>query len=214
MSFGGRAIKEARAQYLLFRSKDYVGINKPIGLSLSGGKQPCSSVSKLFDSMGLTGTQPIPVTSMEANVSGVALFSLHQSAGKLARTMIREGKFWRCKYWGLVSGRVAGGHTSGIVNVPLENSVPSPDGVPSITHWRVLRYCDNERLTLVEFEPRTSVPNQIQVHCEISLRAPLVNKYGLHLHKVSGCLPGGEDLEIVAPPIGEFRESLGKLGFI
>lgn len=214
MSLSGRAIKEARSQILLFRNKDYVAINKPIGLKLNMGNRPCSSVGKLFKSIGFSGSLPVPVTSMDPNVSGVALFSLHQSAGRLARTMVKEGKFWKCKYWGLVRGRVAGGQTSGIVNIPLDNSVPSPEGTPSITHWKVLRYSEVERVTLVEFEPRTSVPNQIQIHCDISLRTPLIMDHGLHLHKVSGCLPCGEDMEIVAPAIGGFRQSMEKLGFI
>ena len=215
MSAAGRAIKDARSQFLLLRNKDYVAINKPIGLKLISGKQPCANVGKIFDSMGLgSGYQPVPVSSMDAQVSGVAFFSLHPSAGRLARTMIREGKFWRRKYWGLVNGRVAGGHSSGVINIPLDGSVPSANGVPSITHWRLLRYSETERLSLIEFEPRTDVLDQIQLHCKISLRTPLVETTGLHLHKISGCLPGGDDVDITAPPVAELRLSLEKLGFI
>ena len=214
MSIAGRAIKEARSKFLLFRNKDYVAINKPTGLKLIGGKQPCAKVGKIFESMGMNDHQPVPVTSMDVDVSGVALFSLHASAGRLARTMIREGRFWRCKYWGLVRGRVTGGQTSGVINIPLDGSVPSTEGTPSITHWKSIRFSDSERLSLVEFEPRTDVPDQIQLHCKISLRTPLVEDLGLHLHRVSGCLPGGEDMELVAPPIGDLRVSLEKLGFI
>ena len=214
MSSVGRAIKEARARHLLFRNKDYVAINKPMGVSLTGGKEPSGAIREIFSSMGMTDIHPIPVSTMDARVSGVALFSLHSTAGRLARTMIREGKFWRCKYWGLVGGRVAGGHSSGIVNMPLRDAVPWPDGTASITHWKLLRYAESDRVSLIEFEPRTDVPNQIRIHCDVSLRTPLVDEAGLHLHKVIGCLPGGDDIEVVAPAIGEFHDSLEKLGFI
>jgi len=214
MSISGRAIKEARSRYMLFRNNDFVAINKPMGLKLNSGKQTCASVAKIFDSMGMTGHQPVPVISMDAHMSGVALFSLHQSAGRLARTMIRGGKFWRCKYWGLVRGRVAGGQTRGVINIPLDGSTPSADGIASITHWKLVRYSESDRVSLIEFEPRTEVPNQILIHCNISLRTPLVEGSGLHLHRVSGCLPGGEDIELVAPPIDDMAVSLEKLGFI
>ena len=142
------------------------------------------------------------------------MFSLHQSAGRLARNLIREGKFWRCKYWGLTAGKASGGRTSGIINVPLLDGVASSEGAVAITHWKLHKFSEVENVALVEFEPRTDVPGQIEAHSRLSLRTPLMESVGLHLSEIKGCLPGGDDVTISAPAAGALKRRLAELGFI
>ena len=209
-------IKLLRNEYLLFRNADYIAVNKPVGVETFSGKEAGAALRKLLESMELIDGSvcPVPINSMKANVSGIQLMSVHGSAGKLARSMVKSGHFWRCKYWGIVSGRAIGRPTSGIVNIPLVNGVPSTDGEPSITHWKRLKYTDQrDCLSLMEFEPRTDVADQIGIHCELSLKTPLLPGNSLHLYGIAACLPGGEDVEIVAPPRGEFKETMQSLGW-
>jgi hypothetical protein len=132
--------------------------------------------------------------------------------------MIKEGKFWRCQYWGLLQGKVGGYHREGVISMPLRDGLPSTDGVPSITQWKIIKFNgergNREHVSLIQFEPRTAVDDQIRIHCTLSLNAPLIDDVGLHLYQVSGCLPGGDHTVIVAPPKGLFREKLVHLGFM
>jgi 23S rRNA-/tRNA-specific pseudouridylate synthase len=217
----GKLIKAARSEYLLFRNKEYVAINKPIGLLLKAGKEPVSEVRKLFENVGIFGeggSTPIPVTDMDSSMSGVAVFSLNASAGRLARNMLKGGKFWRCHYWGLVEGRIAGGHSEGVISIPLKDGLPDSDGLPSITHWKLLKFHgqrgSSDGISLIRFEPRTCATDQIRIHCEQSLKCRLMEGIGLHLYQVSGCFPGGDHTSIVAPPKGLFSDKLAHLGFM
>ena len=212
---GSKAVKLMRDQYLLFRNNDFIALNKPAGIETVAGKEPGGALRLIIESMALQSECPIPVNSLKADVSGVQLMSLNAPAGKLARSTIKNGKFWRCSYWGIVTGRIPGRVSSSIINIPLRYGVPATDGEPCITHWKVLKFTEGEcGLSLVEFEPRTNVENQINIHCNVSLKTPLAIGHSLHLQSVSACLPGGDDVRIVAPPIGDFKNQLESLGLL
>jgi len=214
----GKLIKATRSEFLIFRNKDYIAINKPPGLDLQAGKQPGGELRRLLTEMGLVQSDvvPVPVSNMDSGTSGVAIFSMHASAGRLARSMVKSGKFARCHYWGLLHGRLTA--NDGIISMPLSDGVPSADGPPSITHWRVLKVhgerARGDALSLIEFEPRTAIDNQIRIHCKMCLKVPLVDDFGLHLYQVNGSLPGIEQASIVAPLKGLFKGKLEELGFI
>jgi 23S rRNA-/tRNA-specific pseudouridylate synthase len=212
---GSKAVKLIRNELLLFKNSDYVAINKMSGYETISGKQPNAELQEILRDMELLQeTIPIPINSMKTNMSGVQVLSMNHSAGKLARTMVKAGQFWRCKYWGFIDGRIQSGRES-IINIPIQYGVPCVDGEPSITHWKLIKSDDiNGNISLLEFEPRTSVENQIQLHCELVFRRPLVKDPGLHLYSVSACLPGGDNIEIVAPPVGEFKNKMQSLGWI
>ncbi len=206
-----RAVKLLRDQLVLFRNEDYLAINKPLGIETISGKEPPRSLREILDHLLMIKTScPIPMNSMGSDASGVQLLSLHASAGRLARTMMKEGPFWRAKYWGILKGSIPGGKTSGIVNVPMKDGKIDSIGEPSITHWKVLKRGDSE--CLVEFEPRTLVPGQITTHCEVVLRSPLVQELGLHLYQLRACLPNNIDIE--APVRDDFKMKMQSVGWL
>ena len=212
---GSRTVKILRDEFLLFRSSDYIAINKKRGFDTASGKQPQRELQELLMAMELAGdSPPIPVNALKSHMSGVQILSTNPSAGKLARSMVKAGQFWRCKYWGFVDGQVKRRDNS-IINIPIMNGVPSTNGETSITYWKLLKSDDfNKKISLVEFEPRTDIDNQIQIHCELALRTRLMEELGLHLYSISASFPGGENVEIIAPPIGEFKDRMRSLGWI
>ena len=211
---GRKSIGLLRDEFLLYRDSDYMAINKPLGISTIAGRDVGREFRELLKSMELlSGSEsPIPVNSMSESVSGVQLLSLHASAGRIARSMIKSGQFWKCKYWGILSRNIRSHkQSSGVINIPLKDGVPDPSGEPSITHWKLVK--NNNELSLVEFEPRTDIINQIPIHCDISLRAPLLTSVGLHLLSVTASLTGGTNVEIRASVKGELKQQMQILGW-
>ena len=231
MSRISKSIKILRDQFLLFRSSDFIAINKPSGFSASAGQTPSDGIQSLLKQMELVKkSMPIPVNSLGAETSGVVLLSLNSANGKLSRQMIKNGAFWKCSYLGIVRGRLPLRMKEGIINIPLKRDggglVPTTGGETTITHWRLKKYSDN--FSLIEFEPRTDVPGQIRAHTAMSLRCPIANDHvydtsvpegsksiglPLHLHKVEASLPGGEYVTIRATPIGVMAEEMTRLGW-
>ena len=214
-----KSVKVLRERVVLFRNSDYLAINKPIGFKCSAGKAPEKKLRGLLESMELVGygSVPVPITSLPSDVSGVLMMSRNPAAGQLARGLIKSGQFWRCTFWGIVQGRIAQNQLSGVINIPLLNGEPNSMGPPAITHWRLLKYADHktgQEMSLVEFEPRTSVDDQIKLHCALTLKAPLLSVGGLHLHCMHASLPGSPNLRLVAPPTGEFLENFKYLGWV
>lgn len=209
----GKSIGLLRQQFLIYRDSDYVAVNKPLGYPSSAGKESCKELRNLLRSMELSSgvDYPVPVNSMSESVSGVQLLSLHSGAGRLARSMIKSGQFWKSKYYGIVCGKIGIRQSSGVINIPLIDGVPDPAGEVSITHWKILKRAGE--LSLIEFEPRTETKNQIPIHCELILRAPLLPSTGLHLFSVTAALPGGANVEISAPVLGEFKQQMQALGW-
>lgn len=205
--------RSLRHELVLFRNDNYLAINKPLGIETSSGKEMPKSLRAKLDQVGLIGIEvaPVPINSMKESVSGVQLLSRHPAAGKLGRSMMREGPFWRSKYWGIGSGRIAGNSRSGVVNVPIKDGCIASDGIPSITHWRVLKYCDIHKLTLIEYEPRTNVEGQILIHSENVLKTPVVSDLGLHLVSLTVSLPN--TIDIFAPVRDEFKIKMQSLGW-
>lgn len=209
-----RNARSLRQDLLLFRNDDYLAINKPWGIETIAGKEIPKPLRMALDQAGLAwdGSAPVPINSMKNSVSGVQLLSRHPAAGKLGRSMMKEGPFWRSKYWGIVSGRIAGKLSAGVVNVPIKDGHIASNGIPSITHWRILKYCDIHKLTLVEYEPRTNVEDQILVHSECVLKAPIITDLGLHLVALTASLPNSMDIS--APVRDEFKIKMQSLGWI
>lgn len=210
---GLKQVKSLRDRLLLFRSGDYIAVNKPLGIETVAGKEPPRALRSLLEEMKLIKEScPIPIHSLRSDVSGVQLLSLNATAGLQARCMIREGQFWRCKFWAIVSGRIKGRNCEGVINVPMKNGKIVSEGDPSITHWKLLKYSSEERLSLLELEPRTIFPDQIHIHCESVLQCPIVTDHGLHVYKMKACLP--DDIEVQAPVLNEFRNKMQSLGWL
>ena len=210
----GKSIGVLRGQYLIYRDSDFIAINKPLGLSTTAGKEASRYIRDLLKSMELFSKSnecPVPVNSMKESISGVQLLSINSSAGRLARSMIKNGQFWTCKYLGIVSGRPPIRNASGVINIPLKNGEPDPLGNTAITHWRRLKSTDE--VSLIEFEPRTDVEDQISLHCGFCLKTPLLSSVGLHLHSVNACLPGAGHVVICAPVRNELKDKMHTLGW-
>lgn len=198
---------------VLFRNADYLAINKPIGIECTSGKEISNDFRSLLNSIG---GSLVPVNSLGADLSGVVLLSRNVSAGRLARGLIKSGHSFQCKYWGILNGRPNGKHCQGIINIPLLGNLPNSNGTTAITHWKLLKYSnylDGKEASLIEFEPRTDVANQIRLHCESSFRLQFVDNNMLHLQQIKTHLPNGEETTIEAPPIGVFEEFMSQLGW-
>jgi 23S rRNA-/tRNA-specific pseudouridylate synthase len=207
-----RTIRALRDQLLLIRNEDFIAINKPLGIASCAGKEPLKSLKCILEQMELVKSScPIPINSLPGNVSGIQLMSLHSTAGKHARAMIKEGQFWRSKYWAIVSGKIKSRNCQGIVNVPLRDGKIDSDGDPSITHWKLLKHSSIDGLSLIEFEPRTDVLGQIEIHSAEVLGCHVLPELGLHLAELTAFLP--DKLNIHAPVVNEFKLKMQSLGW-
>lgn len=212
-----KAQKLERNLFYLFRNEEYLAINKPVGIECIAGKEPGKQLIALMASMELIkagNSIPVPINSLANDVSGVVLMSRNASAGKLARGILKTGQeFWPCKYWGLLSGKVPFRHTNGVINYPLLNGQPNSEGVVAITNWKLLKYANHiplKETSLIEFEPRTNIPNQISIQAGHTLK---MIPHMLHLHQMEASLPNGEHVSIVAPPRDDFLKFINDLGW-
>lgn len=145
---------------ILFENEHYAVVNKPAGMVTH------PSHGHLEDSLltNLSKNKLHPVMRLDRETSGLLIVAKDgYSHNMLANTDIKK------RYQALCYGRFE--PSSGTMDFPIArrpNSVMIrdcvPDGKPSVTHYKTLRYFDQSDISLVEFELETGRCHQIRTH--------------------------------------------------
>jgi 23S rRNA-/tRNA-specific pseudouridylate synthase len=198
---------------LIYTDPDFLVVNKVLGIDAISGKELSQNDIRGLGIDGYVGRskQLVSVNSLGVYETGILMISRSPASGISARQLWRAGQLWKPFYWILVEGRLKGRGKSGVINVPLMHGVPHSSGITSISHWRVLKETDDR--TLIEVNPRTTVVDQIELHCRLCLNATPVQSLGAHLARIEGNLPSGSALDLFANPHGELAKELASLGW-
>jgi 23S rRNA pseudouridine955/2504/2580 synthase len=222
-------------EWVIFKNKDVLAINKPAGLPTQGGSKQIEHVDGLLPALQFDAASPPRlVHRLDKDTSGVLLLARHRKAAQaLMRTF--AAKQVEKTYWALVEGRLS--EQEGEIKLPLLKKrisgqervvVDKQEGKVAITHFRRREVLGN-RLSWVELWPLTGRTHQLRVHME-AIGHPIIGdgKYGgqqsfpeglnldsqLHLHAAAlvmdDCL--GKPLHIEAPLPPHMQRSWDVLG--
>jgi tRNA pseudouridine32 synthase/23S rRNA pseudouridine746 synthase len=103
---------------------------------------------------------------------------------------------------------------------------PDPNGLPSVTKWKVMGRGEGQKLTWLSLEPLTGRTHQLRVHCaaqnwpivgdDIYGTAPRFSGPVLHLHAREIVVPISKNkpaVRVVAPVPPHMRERLTACGW-
>ena len=145
---------------ILFENEHYAVVNKPAGMVTH------PSHGHLEDSLltNLSKNKLHPVMRLDRETSGLLIVAKDgYSHNMLANTDIKK------RYQALCYGRFE--PSCGTMDFPIArrpNSVMIrdcvPDGKPSVTHYKTLKYFEKADISLVEFELETGRCHQIRTH--------------------------------------------------
>lgn len=232
-------LRETMADRLLYRDGLMLVINKPFGVPVHRGPAAADwknapDLESAFDALRF-GLPRIPSLAhrLDRDTSGCLVLGRHRKAlDKLGR-MFKSGEIKKT-YLAVIEG--APGAEAGEIDLPLGKRDPDrgwwmkvdPDGLPSLTRWRVLgaSATDSAPLTLVELSPVTGRTHQLRVHCAamgwpilgdaVYGQAPRFDGPGLHLHARSVTIPlysGRPPIVATAPAPPHMAAMLAACGF-
>lgn len=200
---------------ILYRDALVLIIDKPAGVPVHAGPSGGANLEQCFDALRFGfRTPPALAHRLDRDTSGCLVLGRHPKALRKLGALFREGKVAKT-YWAVVVGHPAA--DAGTIDRPLRKMttreswrmILDPGGQPAVTDWQVLGR--SERLSWIEFRPRTGRTHQIRVHAA-SLACPVLGDrtYGedaaaavpLHLHARAVQLP----LYASRPPVGAVAE--------
>lgn len=170
------ALPEAIPLSILYEDSDLVVIDKPAGMVVhpAPGHDQGTLVNALLhhcvDLSGIGGElRPGIVHRLDKDTSGVMVASKNDRSHQGLAAQFKEHSITR-RYQALVYGRVqnaTGTVDRAIGRHPVDRKKMSGHarrGRRAVTHWRVLRRYDLDRLSLVELTLETGRTHQIRVH--------------------------------------------------
>ncbi len=209
---------------LLFENNDYVGIDKPVGLSCipERDRSAPSLVRSLEEERGC---KIFVVHRLDKEASGVIVYAKTAEAHRHLNDLFAARKVEK-HYLLLVHGNV--GIDNGMIEKPIREfgsgrmGIDTRRGKPSVTEYRVVRRLP--AATLVEAMPHTGRRHQLRVHF-YSEGHPIVGdvRYGdktmqavfprlmLHARSIGFTGRGGEKIEIEAAVPATFENLIEEL---
>ncbi|MGE3771050.1 MAG: RluA family pseudouridine synthase [Bdellovibrionales bacterium] len=194
---------------ILFRDSLMLIINKPPGLPVHAGPKAGANMEQTFHwlQFGLP-RKPGLAHRLDRDTSGCLILGRHPKALTKLGRLFQRGAIEKT-YWAVCVG--APPEDTGVCTLPLKKRSDSKTSwwmeiakegaqgaMAAETRWKVL--AKNDRLSLVEFSPKTGRTHQIRVHAE-ALGCPLLGEpvYGdlpeefrkvpIHLHARSVKVP-------------------------
>jgi len=176
---------EAIALTVLYEDADLAVIDKPAGMVVhpaaghSGGTLVNALLHHCGDLAGIGGElRPGIVHRLDKDTSGVLVVAKNDAAMQQLAAQFKVHSIER-RYLALVHGVVQ--NATGTIDRPIgrhpshrqKMSTRSRHGRRAVTHWRVLRRYDRDRLTLLELQLETGRTHQIRVHLS-EMNLPLV----------------------------------------
>jgi tRNA pseudouridine32 synthase / 23S rRNA pseudouridine746 synthase len=232
---------------LLYRDGMMLVIDKPAGFAVHRGPKSDRGEPALdayFDALrfGLPRA-PALAHRLDRNTSGCLVLGRHRKALALLGKLFKQGKVGKT-YWAVVEG--APPADEGRIDIALAKRDETrgwwmkadPNGLASVTTWKVLGRNVDKTLTWLALEPLTGRTHQLRVHCaemgfpivgdsiygtQASLRSlrnensPRQDGPPLHLHAHAVTVPISKNkppVTVVAPVPAHMRELLAACGYV
>lgn len=233
LSLSPDQIKEIQ-NWVIYKDKDIIAINKPYGIASQGGTKVGISVDGVLDYLKFDYEErPRLVHRIDKDTSGLMVIARREDVarkfGELFKTKNLK-KTYLAVTVGVPSPREA------IIKAPLltkskignqEKTVVDAEGKTSITEYKTLDHA-GDKLALVELNPITGRTHQLRVHMDY-LGTPILGdgKYGgkeafisgqsnkLHLHAYMITIlhgSGKKSIDLKAPLPKHFKDTLSLLG--
>ncbi len=218
-------------QWVLYKDKDFLVVNKPPGIASQGGTGQKISMDALINQWA---QQQQPSSAMrlthrlDKETSGVLLFSKTLAAAQNISAAFQQQKITKV-YWALVWGTTP---PKGKIALPIKKlhttMVPHEDGLFALTIYKRKAFYTlpcGATISFVEFFPKTGRMHQLRVHAQ-HMGHPIIGDtlygghkmeeekifssgYGLCLHCHAMALDyGGQTLSFQAPPSEIFQKML------
>lgn len=164
---------------IIYEDDNLIAVNKQPGIVVHpSSNHPSGTVANglmLYYLNNDIRTRIRPISRLDRDTSGIILFAKNQFAQEnLIRQM--SSKTFTKEYTGIVTGIIEA--SSGTIDMPIDRKPDSimlrhvsPEGAPSVTHYRVIEYLNNA--TLLRFLLETGRTHQIRVHCQ-AIGHPLI----------------------------------------
>lgn len=169
---------------ILYEDNDMLVVNKPAGMLTHPTSTEKTDTlvnallyytnSQLSDCNGIL--RPGIVHRLDRNTSGLLMIAKNNDSYNFLKTQMQEHNVVK-KYYALVCGNLK--DDAGTINEPIgrhktkpEKMAVSPDGKPSVTHYRVLERFNGYTLVVINLE--TGRTHQIRVHMSY-IKHPIVN---------------------------------------
>ena len=154
-------------------------IDKPAGIPVHRGPKGGANLEASFEALrfGLP-RPPVLAHRLDRDTSGCLVLGRHRKATASLGLLFKHGRISKT-YWAVVEG--GPDEDKGVIDIPLGRlnhergwwQKPDPDGLPSVTKWRVLgrgvlnsaNDSSSENLTWLALEPVTGRTHQLRVHC-------------------------------------------------
>jgi 23S rRNA pseudouridine1911/1915/1917 synthase len=155
-----------------------------------------------------------PVSRLDRDTTGVIVFAKNQFIHEKLIRQMKTNEYHK-EYTGIVHGCPA--ESSGTINLPIARTPGSiilrevsPDGAPSITHYKVMESLNHA--AVLHFTLETGRTHQIRVHCKAighpligdtlysDIPTDLISRQALHSHSVQFLHPiTNQVIEIASP---------------
>lgn len=220
---------------LLYRDGLMLVIDKPAGLPVHRGPRNAydksgAVVEDSFDALrfGLP-RPPVLAHRLDRDTSGCLVLGRHRKATAMLGLLFKHNRIDKT-YWAVVEGGPEG--NEGEIDIPIGKmneergwwQKPDPNGLPSLTKWKVLGRDDG--ITWLALEPVTGRTHQLRVHCQaagfpivgdsIYGTAPRIGGVTLHLHAREIVIPLSKNkppVRVTAPVPDHMRERLKACGW-
>jgi tRNA pseudouridine32 synthase/23S rRNA pseudouridine746 synthase len=205
-------------------------IDKPAGIPVHRGPKGGANLEASFEALrfGLP-RPPVLAHRLDRDTSGCLVLGRHRKATASLGLLFKHNRIHKT-YWAVVEGGPA--EDLGEIDIPLGRlnaergwwQKPDPEGLPSLTRWRVLGRGEGQ--TFLALEPVTGRTHQLRVHCaamgfaivgdNIYGSGPRFGEPSLHLHAREIVVPLSKNkppVRVTAPVPAHLVERLKACGW-
>lgn len=147
---------------VLFECEDLIAFDKPYNMPVHPSIKHQGDTLGNYFSYLCKGLAFRPVNRLDRDTSGVCIVAKNAYSAKSLQQSLEK------TYYAIVCGRL---EDEGTIDLPIgrvDGSIitreVSPNGQRAVTHYKALKYSDDEKYTLMEIKLETGRTHQIRVH--------------------------------------------------